>query len=124
MTFSENIFAGTGDIMIKKSSDNSIVETIDITSGQVTGIGTDTINIGLSVTLNNSTGYYIQVAPGALKDAADNAFAGITDTTTWSFTTADVPPTLQTLSPADNSTGVLGNTDDDDLLRNCLCRNW
>ncbi len=61
MTFSEIVSAGAGNITIKKTSDNSTVETIDITSGQVTGIGTDTINIGLSVTLNNSTGYYIQV---------------------------------------------------------------
>jgi len=42
--------------------------------------------------LDNSTEYYIQVAAGALKDAADNPFAGIVDNTTWNFTTAAVSP--------------------------------
>ena len=36
ITFSEVVTIGTGDILIKKLSDNSTVETIDVTSGQVT----------------------------------------------------------------------------------------
>ncbi len=62
MTFSEIVSVDIGDIVIKKTSDNSTVETIDVTSGQVTGGGTDTITINPSVTLDTSTGYYVQVA--------------------------------------------------------------
>ena len=65
------------------------------------------------MTLDNSTEYYVQVAAGALKDAADNPFAGIADTTTWNFTTIAefIPPTVQSLSPLDNATGVNTTTD-------------
>ena len=62
MTFSEIVSAGTGNITIKKAFDNSTVETIDVTSGQVTGGGTATITVNPSVTLDSSTDYYIQVA--------------------------------------------------------------
>jgi len=60
------------------------------------------------VTLNNSTEYYVQVADGALKDTANNSFAGIANNTTWNFTTIAefIPPTVQSLSPADNATSV------------------
>jgi len=61
MTFSEIVSAGTGSITIKKISDNSTVETIDVTSGQVTGGGTTTITVNPSVTLDNLTGYAIQI---------------------------------------------------------------
>ena len=63
--------------------------------------------------MDSLTGYYIQVADGALKDTANNSFAGIADNTTWNFTTiADlIPPTIQSLSPADNATGVNTTTD-------------
>jgi len=36
MTFSEIVSVGTGNITIKKRADNSTVEAIDVTSGQVT----------------------------------------------------------------------------------------
>jgi len=36
MTFSKVVTTSTGNILIKKLSDNSTVETIDVTSGQVT----------------------------------------------------------------------------------------
>jgi len=57
--------------------------------------------------MDSLTGYYIQVADGALKDTANNSFAGIANNTTWNFTTVDLtPPTIQSLSPLDNATGV------------------
>ena len=34
-----------------------------------------------------NTEYYVQIALGVFKDAATNNYAGISDTTTWSFTT-------------------------------------
>ncbi|MBI4090459.1 MAG: Ig-like domain-containing protein [Candidatus Komeilibacteria bacterium] len=90
MTFSETVNVNTGNVVIKKTSDNSTVETIDITSGQVTGTGTDTITVNPSVTLADGTEYYVQVDAGALRDAAQNNYAGIADTTSWSFTTVAV----------------------------------
>jgi len=39
------------------------------------------------VTLSDSTGYYIQVAAGAFKNATNTPFPGINNTTTWNLVT-------------------------------------
>ena len=87
ITFSENVYTGTGNITIKNSSDNSLVETIDVTGGKVTGADTNIITINPSTTLEGSTGYYIQIDATAFSDIAGNNFSGIADATTWNFTT-------------------------------------
>lgn len=107
LTFDAAVNRQTGNIVIKKSSDDSIVETVDVTSAQVTGTGTAIITIDPSVTLESETGYYVQVATTAFDDIAGNSYAGISDTTTWNFTTADVvAPTVTVLSPADGASDV------------------
>ena len=45
LTFSEAVDVESGNITIKKSSDNSTVESIDVTGSLVTGTGTTTITI-------------------------------------------------------------------------------
>ncbi len=85
LTFNENISKGTGNILIKKTSDNSTVETIDVTTASVTvSTNTATINPGSDFDLN--TGYYVQIANTAFKDAANNNYAGISDATSLNFT--------------------------------------
>jgi methionine-rich copper-binding protein CopC len=110
ITFSEAVDAEAGannDIIIKKTSDNSTIETIDAQDAKVTGSGTAIITINLSATLSGETSYYVQIGADAFDDGAGNSYAGIADTTTWNFTTADVTnPTVSTLSPADNATAV------------------
>jgi methionine-rich copper-binding protein CopC len=111
MTFDEAVDAETGNITIKKASDNSTVETISVTSGQVTGSGTATITINPSSNLLESTAYYVQIDATAFDDAAGNSYAGISDTTSWNFTTADeTNPSVLSFSPTDGSTSV-GVTD-------------
>ncbi len=95
------------NIVIKKTSDNSTIETIDAESAQVTGSGTATITINSSVTLDPSTSYYVQIGVDAFDDASGNSFVGISNTTTWNFTTVDIEnPLVSTLSPADNAVSV------------------
>ena len=86
ISFSEDIQPGTGNIVIKKASDHSVVETIAVTSAQVMVSGAQA-TIDPSVTFDPTTGYYIQIAGGAFEDLSHNPYAGISDTTTWSFTT-------------------------------------
>ncbi|MBE8232839.1 MAG: Ig-like domain-containing protein, partial [Endozoicomonadaceae bacterium] len=106
ITLSENAAKGAGNILIKKTSDDSTAETIDVTSGLVT-IGGAVVTINPSITLDSNTEYYVQIPATALDDSSGNSYAGITDTTSWSFTTLDnAAPTLSTLSPADNATDV------------------
>ena len=52
LTFSESVERGTGNIYIKKSSNNSTVETIDVASAQVEGIGTNEITINPNLIQN------------------------------------------------------------------------
>jgi uncharacterized repeat protein (TIGR03803 family) len=97
ITFSEEVFADTGNITIKESSDDSVFETIDVTSDKVTGSGTDTITINPTNNLSYETGYYINIGDTAFEDAADNPYPGIADTTTWNFTTK-CPPVANAIS--------------------------
>jgi len=106
ITFDEAVDAESGNITIKRTSDDSTIEAIDVTSGQVTGGGTDTITINPAANLDQGTEYYIQVDATAFDDAAGNSFAGISSTTEWSVTTADVAPTIEALSPTDGATDV------------------
>lgn len=87
MMFDENVDVETGNITIKKTSDNTTIETIDVTSGQVTGTGTDTITIVPSADFSELVGYYILIDSTTFDDAAGNSFAGISDSSTWNFTT-------------------------------------
>ena len=91
LTFDEAVNVDAGNIVIYKSSDDSVIETIDVTSDQVSGSGTAVITINPTTDFSYETKYYIQIDPGALVDAINNSYSGITEATTWTFTTEDVP---------------------------------
>ena len=84
--FTEAVYAGSGTISIYDSGD-TLIEQIDIGSAQVTGLGTANITVTPSSDFDGSTDYYVLIDATAFKDIANNYFAGISDTTTWSFTT-------------------------------------
>ncbi|MEG3838139.1 Ig-like domain-containing protein, partial [Microcoleus sp. Z1_C3] len=107
VTLSEAVQKGTGNIVIKKVSDNSVVETIDVTSANVTVAGSS-VTINPTANLVEGTDYYVEIAAGAIKDLAGNNYAGLVDPTAWNFTTvADTtPPTAASLTPADNATNI------------------
>ena len=44
-------------------------------------------------TLESAGSYYVKITPGAIEDTSGNDFAGIADTTTWNFSTAQPPIT-------------------------------
>ncbi len=89
ITFSEPVNKGTGNITIYKVGDNSIVEAINVTSGQVTGAGTATISINPSADLEMGESYYVQISSTAFVDVSDNAnaYSGISNLSAWNFTT-------------------------------------
>ncbi len=107
LNFDEIVDAETGNITIKKTSDNSTVETIDVTGGQLSGSGSTQITLNPSVTLDSSTEYYVLIDATAFDDVSGNSYAGISSTTALSFTTGDTTaPTLTSSVPADNATSV------------------
>lgn len=90
ISFSENIQKGTaGNIIVKRSSDNVVMQSTAITAATVTVSGA-TATIPFSG-LDYSTGYYVNIDAGTFKDLAGNNYAGITAATTWAFTTMAAP---------------------------------
>ena len=89
LNFSEAVDVESGNITIKKTSDDSTIEIIDVTSGQVTGTGTTAITINPGSDLSGETEYYVLVDATAFDDSSSNSYAGISSTTALSFTTAD-----------------------------------
>ena len=106
LTFNEAVDAESGNIIIVKSEDGSTVETIDVTDSQVSGSGSTEITINPSVTLDEQTAYHLTIDENAFDDSSSNSYAGISDTTTINFTTADVTAPTVTFNPADSDTGV------------------
>jgi endonuclease I len=87
--FNEPIAKGTGNIIVKRLSDNSLVQTIDVTTAAV-GVAGSTATITINPLLN-STDYYVEIGAGAFTDIALNNFAGITGNSIWNFTTVAPP---------------------------------
>ncbi len=107
--FSERVQKGaTGNITIKKSSDNSTVETIPVTGDRVTIAG-NVATIDPAADLLASTDYYVLADSGAFEDLAGNDWAGISDAAAWNFTTGSggggtfTNATAITISPSDGA---------------------
>ena len=110
-TFTKNVARGSGNITIK-NLDTSALTVIPLADSQISISGA-ILTINPTSDLAAGTNYAIRIDAGAIKDLANTPFAGISDDTTWKFTTdPDVTvPTLVTLSPTDNASGVAGGTD-------------
>jgi hypothetical protein len=86
LTFDDNMVKGTGNITIMRYSDNTVFETIDVTSANVTISGT-VVTIDPSGTFDSGIGYYVLIDATALADDDGNGYAGISNKETWNFTT-------------------------------------
>ncbi|MEJ7820701.1 MAG: Ig-like domain-containing protein [Chitinophagaceae bacterium] len=91
ITFSETVKKGTsGTITIKKFSDNTISQTINITTTNVIVSGS-TASFDVS-SLAFNTAYYVEISNGAFTDLSNNNFSGISGNATWKFTTSATAP--------------------------------
>ena len=94
LNFNEDVDVKTGNITIKKTSDDSTVATIDVTSGQVSGSGTSQITINPTSDLPAGEELYVLIDVSAFDNAGGLSYAGISSTTALSFTTESmVDPT-------------------------------
>ncbi len=99
LTFDEAVTKGSGNITITAGT---VVQTINVTDAAVS-VNANTVTIN-PADLPYSSQVSVQMAAGAIVDTAGNSFDGITDNTTWNFSTLAQPdntaPTVLTYTPA------------------------
>ena len=108
LTFSEYIAAGVGNVRLFSDA-GTLVATIAIADTRQISISGNTLTINPLNDLAASSGYYVNIESGAVKDLAGNAFIGISGSTAFNFTTINpdkTAPTLVSTTPLDNATLV------------------
>ena len=105
LNFSEKVNVDSGNITINKTSDDSTVATINVTSSNVTGTGTSQITINPTDDLEYGIEYYVLIPATAFVDNTSGYYAGISSTTALSFTVND-----DKLDPTTNK-DVIGSID-------------
>ncbi|MEL6458832.1 MAG: choice-of-anchor I family protein, partial [Cyanobacteria bacterium J06621_15] len=85
--FNESVQKGTGNIVIKKTDDDSEVEIFNVATSPAITVSGDSVTINPTNNLEASTDFYVEIDAGAIQDTAGNNFAGISGNETWNFTT-------------------------------------
>lgn len=86
IVFNGNVTVGSGNIVIRKYSDDTAFETIDVTSNRVSGWGTSSIIIDPIGNLANDTQYYVNFDI--------EGYSGVADKDKWNFWTKSTPNTF------------------------------
>ena len=106
LTFSEAITKGSGTLVLK-SSTGAVIESFNVATSSAVTVSGSTLTVNPTSDLAYLTGYRLEIPAGVIEDLAGNDFTGLT---TYNFSTEAPPdttaPTIQTISPADESTGV------------------
>lgn len=85
-TYTESVQKGSGNITLKRSQDDSVVEIFDVNSAAVTVSGTQ-VTIKRTAILEIATEYYVEIDAGAFKDLAGRNCVALLGKTAWNFTT-------------------------------------
>jgi parallel beta-helix repeat protein len=101
ITFSENIAAGANytGIYLKNTSTGAIVTITKTING-------NTLTINHTTPLKNNTPYQIYIPSGAVKDSTGNNLTMPYNSKFTTISADTTPPTITTISPANNTTGV------------------
>lgn len=117
LTFSENVLAGSGNIVIYTSG-GSVVATIAASDSSRVGISGATVTVNPTADLAAGADFYVRVDGTAFRDGSLNYFAGISSADAFNFRTASAstptptPPTGTTVngsSGANTLNGTAGN---------------
>lgn len=107
-SFNADVNINEGGIDIYRAEDDILIESINVTSDQVVGDGTDTIIVNPTNDLEGGVEYYVLIEVGAFQDVLNTFdFVGLNDPTTWSFTTVAAPVEEE---PAEESSGGGGSS--------------
>ncbi|MBT3293674.1 MAG: hypothetical protein HN919_19940 [Verrucomicrobia bacterium] len=88
ITFSEDVQAGTGDIVIEETGVGTFA-TIPVGSATISGATVSVARAVMPGDFAPFTDYHVTIAAGVIEDLAGNAFAGIATATEWNFTTGE-----------------------------------
>ncbi|MCG8522489.1 MAG: Ig-like domain-containing protein [Pseudomonadales bacterium] len=91
LTFDEPVFAVSGDLVLQDATDGVEHTRIAINGAGVVIVGAQ-VEVTLEKTLVPTHDYYVTVASGSLEDEAGNAWGGIQNDTTLSFTVGNEAP--------------------------------
>jgi uncharacterized protein YjiK/methionine-rich copper-binding protein CopC len=107
LTFNEAVMGGTGNFVIASTGDTRTIAATDATQVTISG---NSVRITPIPALQNGVSYNLQFASGVIKDAAGNAFAGITTPTALNFAMASsAPPVPHLLITEVNSNAAGGD---------------
>ena len=87
LNFSEIIKVNTGNITLKKTSDDSVVEIFDVNGANVSLSSNTQITIDPTDFLEKNTDYYVLIDATAIVDLSRNNYGGISNKTTYNFST-------------------------------------
>jgi hypothetical protein len=103
-TFSEAVVAGSGTIELWQSGGGSPIESFNAATSPLLSFAGSTLTIDPSANLAANSIYHVRITSGAVVDTSGgHAFTGITNSSTWSFSTGSTPPLVPTFSPKDNA---------------------
>lgn len=114
-TFSETIVDGSGNILVYRSSDDTLIRSFDVSSSEVTISGNEVVIVNPFVDLSYNTLFYVNIDAGAFKDLRDNEFTGLDSSsldTGMRFTTELdlIKPTISAISPLLDATDISLNS--------------
>ncbi len=107
LTFNEPIVLGSGNITIRNLS-NSTQTIIPVTDAAKVALSGTALTVNPSANLAGNSNLAIRIDAGAVKDPANNPFAGIANDTAWNFATA-APPTSAEITIISQAEGFLGS---------------
>ncbi len=94
ITFNEQVFKGSSNIIIWDAEQDILFESIDVTSTQVS-ISNNVVTIDPTNNFyTNAYSYFVLINSNCFVDKAGNKFAGITNSDVWYFTSEDLIPRI------------------------------
>src|SRR5258707_915971 len=115
LTFSENVAAGSGNLIIHNAAGGGVVATIAITDASQVSFAGSVLTINPTSDLAPGTHYYVTMASGVVQDLAGNARSEVRrvgkEGSSRSSPDHSKTPTLSTTNPPDTSTNAaVGST--------------
>jgi hypothetical protein len=89
-TFNQPVVPGTGTVTLRRSADDSVVESFEVDSSPRISFGGSSLTIDPTGNLEPATGYYVTMDSTAVVSAAGIPFPGLAGKFSWAFTSTGI----------------------------------